>query len=202
MPRGWPLGGTLIAISERGRDKDGNHPRVPDRRAAPGRVHDQAQGRLRRQRLPPSLPRRRPPLLERKFGWTTGLDIRIRRIPLAAIAPGALVDGPGCSKPISATRSTTWKASVCTAGRRRPVLTLISDDNFSMLQRTIAAAVFAGEGNEARETNRATDRQAGSVAGLCCGRRRTTVKIAIARLQAAFAVNINIIHRSPRTNSP
>ena len=33
-------------------------------------------------------------LLERKFGWTTGLYIRIRRIAIAELRPGALLDGP------------------------------------------------------------------------------------------------------------
>ena len=33
-------------------------------------------------------------LLERRFTWITGVALRIRRIPLAALMPGALVDGP------------------------------------------------------------------------------------------------------------
>ena len=33
-------------------------------------------------------------VLERRFSWTRGLAMRIRSVPLAAIKPGALVDGP------------------------------------------------------------------------------------------------------------
>ena len=33
-------------------------------------------------------------VLERRFSWARGLAIRIRSVPLAAIKPGALVDGP------------------------------------------------------------------------------------------------------------
>src|ERR1700742_775683 len=33
-------------------------------------------------------------ILERKFSWLGGIGIRIRRIPLASVAPGAVVDGP------------------------------------------------------------------------------------------------------------
>ena len=32
-------------------------------------------------------------VLERRFSWTRGLAMRIRSVPLAAIKPGALVDG-------------------------------------------------------------------------------------------------------------
>ena len=33
-------------------------------------------------------------LLERKFSWLAGVGIRIRRIALKSVAPGAVVDGP------------------------------------------------------------------------------------------------------------
>ncbi len=57
-------------------------------------------------------------VLERKFSLVQGVGIRIRRIPLAAVAPGAVVDGLRSSRPISVRRSTTWKASTPTSRRR------------------------------------------------------------------------------------
>jgi len=77
-------------------------------------------------------------LLERKFSWTTGLRIRIRKIALASVQPGALVDGPvlidvGMNHEIDNMEG----LSVHRSARGEVVLTLISDDNFSILQRTL-----------------------------------------------------------------
>ncbi len=50
VPRGLPLAGALIAISERALDDAGNILRLADRRAEPRRVHRQAQRRFRHHR--------------------------------------------------------------------------------------------------------------------------------------------------------
>ena len=93
VPRGRPLGGTLIAIAERGRDREGNHlafliggPRPGEFTIRRKNDYDVSDAAL--------LPGGDLLLLERKFGWTTGLYIRIRRIALAELRPGALLDGP------------------------------------------------------------------------------------------------------------
>ncbi len=44
--------------------------------------------------MPACCPRATLLILERKFSLTGGIGIRIRRIAMKAIAPGALVDGP------------------------------------------------------------------------------------------------------------
>jgi hypothetical protein len=77
-------------------------------------------------------------ILERKFSWFTGVDIRIRAIPLKSIAPGALVDGPVLFKADLGHEIDNMEgidAHVTADGET--VLTLVSDDNFSMLQRTL-----------------------------------------------------------------
>ena len=114
VPRNLPLGGTLIAISERGLDKDGNilgfligGPRPGTfavKRSADFDISDAAL-----------LPGGDLLLLERKFSWTSGLFIRIRRIALAQVGPARWSTARSCSRPTSATRSTTWKGSACTA---------------------------------------------------------------------------------------
>ena len=85
-------------------------------------------------------------VLERKFSWLGGVGIRIRSIPLQIGGAGRRGRRPRrSSRPISATRSTTWKASTpIVTPEGDTVLTMVSDDNFSMIQRNSAAAVHAG----------------------------------------------------------
>jgi hypothetical protein len=137
VPRNLPLGGTLIGISERGLDKVGNilafligGPRPGTftvKRSADFDISDAAL-----------LPAGGLLLLERKFSWTSGLFIRIRRLALADIRPGALVDGPVLFEAdLGYAIDNMEGLSVHRAAGGETVLTLISDDNFSMLQRTL-----------------------------------------------------------------
>ncbi|UGX94186.1 hypothetical protein G6321_00053045 [Bradyrhizobium barranii subsp. barranii] len=71
-------------------------------------------------------------------GWFTGINIRIRSIPLKSIAPNALVDGPALFTADLGHEVDNMEgidAHVTPDGET--VLTLVSDDNFSMLQRTL-----------------------------------------------------------------
>ncbi len=137
VPKGLPLAGTLIAISERGLDKGGNicafliGGRTPGtftvKRIADFDISDAAL-----------LPGGDLLLLERKFGWTTGLSIRIRRIALADIRPDALVEGPVLFEAdLSYEIDNMEGLSVHRSAAGEIVLTLISDDNFSVIQRTL-----------------------------------------------------------------
>ena len=77
-------------------------------------------------------------LLERKFSWLGGIGIRIRRIALASIAPGAVIDGPsifGADLGNDVDNMEGIDAHVTTEGET--VLTLVSDDNFSLIQRNL-----------------------------------------------------------------
>jgi hypothetical protein len=134
---GFALAGLLIAISERGLDPAGNimawliGGKAPAtfavRRTDNFDISDAVQ-----------LPSGDLLLLERKFSLLGGAGIRIRRIALAGIVPGATVDGPAIFDADLGYEIDNFEgleAHVTAEGET--VLTLISDDNFSMLQRTL-----------------------------------------------------------------
>ncbi|MHB0772067.1 esterase-like activity of phytase family protein [Bradyrhizobium sp. 5.13L] len=135
--QGQPLAGTLIAFSERGLDADGNLVALLIGGSTPGQFsvrrtenYDISDAVL--------LPSGELLILERKFSWFTGVNIRIRSIPLKSIAPGVLVDGPALFAADLGHEIDNMEgidAHVTSEGET--VLTLISDDNFSMLQRTL-----------------------------------------------------------------
>src|SRR6266853_407001 len=137
VPKGLPLAGTLIAISERGLDANGNLIAFLVGGPAPGQfsvarsnnfdVSDAvllASGELL--------------VLERKFSWLSGIGIRIRRIALKSLAPGGVVDGPSIFEADLGHEIDNMEgidAHVTPEGDT--VLTMVSDDNFSILQRTL-----------------------------------------------------------------
>jgi hypothetical protein len=134
-PKGSALAGSLISISERGLDTGGNlmgfligAPGVFSlRRTDEFDVSDCA-----------ATPDGRLLVLERRFSWARGLAIRIRSIPIATIKPGALVDGPELFvADMGAQIDNMEGLSVHRDASGALVLTLISDDNFSPLQRTL-----------------------------------------------------------------
>jgi hypothetical protein len=137
VPRGsGPLGGTLIAIAERGRDRDGNHRAFLIGGPRPGQFtikrrndYDVSDATI--------LPGGDLVILERKFGWTTGLYIRLRRIPIAEIRSDALVDGPVLMEADLGQQIDNMEGLGVHRAGAETVLTLISDNNFSMLQRTM-----------------------------------------------------------------
>jgi len=77
-------------------------------------------------------------LLERRFSPVRGIAMRIRRVPLANIKADALVDGrPMIEADLAYQIDNMEGLSVHRAPDGALVLTLISDDNFSPLQRTV-----------------------------------------------------------------
>ena len=77
--------------------------------------------------------------------------MRIRRVPLATIKPGALVDGRELIFADMGYQIDNMEGlSVHRAADGALVLTLISDDNFSLLQRTVLLQ-FTLVGNSRRE---------------------------------------------------
>jgi hypothetical protein len=136
VPKGRPLAGTLIAFSERGLDENGNLIAFLVGGATPGQFSvrrteefDVSDAMLLRGDLL---------ILERKFSWTSGVGIRIRRIPLQAVAPGAVIDGPSIFAADLGNEVDNMEgidAHVTDEGET--VLTMVSDDNFSMIQRTL-----------------------------------------------------------------
>jgi hypothetical protein len=137
VPKGLPLAGTLIAISERGLDAAGNIRAFLIGGSSPGAFavkrssdFDVSDAAL--------LPGGDVLLLERKFSWTSGLAVRIRRIALGAIRPGAVVDGPVLLEADLGFEIDNMEGlSVHRMPSGEIVLTLVSDDNFAALQRTL-----------------------------------------------------------------
>ncbi len=137
VPSGFPLAGSLIAISERGLDHDGNLMAFLVGGPSPGQFairrsenFDVSDAVL--------LPSGELLVLERKFSLLSGVGIRIRRLQLKMIAPGAVVDGPSIFDADLGSEIDNMEgidAHITEEGDT--VLTLISDDNFSMLQRTL-----------------------------------------------------------------
>jgi hypothetical protein len=137
VPKGLPLAGTLIALSERGLDPDGNLIAFLVGGPTPGQFSvrrtngfDISDATL--------LPSGELLVLERKFSLVEGVGIRIRRIPLKSLAPGAVVDGPSIFEADLGSEIDNMEgidAFVTPEGDT--VLTLVSDDNFSLLQRTL-----------------------------------------------------------------
>jgi hypothetical protein len=77
-------------------------------------------------------------ILERYFTWRTGVAIRLRRLLLAELVAGAVLDGPVLIEADMGYQIDNMEGlSIHRAANGDTVLTLISDDNFSVIQRTI-----------------------------------------------------------------
>ena len=137
MPRGLPLAGTLIAISERGLDSDGNLLAFLIGGPTPG------QFSIRRTKDfdisdAVLLPSGDLLVLERKFSLLTGMVVRIRRMPLKSVAPGVTIDGPSIFDADLGYEIDNMEGLDAHIGADgATVLTMVSDDNFSMIQRTL-----------------------------------------------------------------
>lgn len=145
VPKGLPLAGTLVALSERGLDADGNLIAFLVGGPTPGQFSvrrtddfDISDAVL--------LPSGDLLVLERKFSLFSGVGIRIRRLRLADIAPAATIDGPTIFIADFGQEIDNMEgidAHVTAEGDT--VLTMISDDNFSMIQRTLLLQFTLGE---------------------------------------------------------
>jgi hypothetical protein len=135
--KGQPLAGTLIAMSEGGFDADGNLIGFLIGGPSPGQFSIK---RTDKQFISDAvlLPSGELLILERKFSWFTGINIRIRSIPLKTIAAGAVVDGPVLFEADLGHEVDNMEAiDAHVTADGETVLTMVSDDNFSLLQRTL-----------------------------------------------------------------
>jgi hypothetical protein len=136
VPAGLPLAGTLIAISERGLDTAGNILAFLIGGPTPGdftlrRTDDfdatdatVTEGDLL--------------VLERRFGFLSGAGMRIRAIPLGDIKPGAVVTGRVLIEADLGYEIDNMEGmGVHKNAAGETIITLVSDDNFSPIQRTI-----------------------------------------------------------------
>ena len=136
-PKGLPLAGQLIAVSEHSLDKSGNHRAFLLKGKQVGRFSVK-----RSDGFDVSGCAILPPgdllLLERSYSPLAGVAMRIRRIPLSRIKPGALVDGVKLIAANMAFQIDNMEGiGVSRDAQGRTILTLVSDDNFSALQRTL-----------------------------------------------------------------
>ena len=76
-------------------------------------------------------------LLERWYRALRGVGMRIRRIPAASLKVGALLDGPALIEADLGQEIDNMEGLAVHQDGLKTVLTLISDDNFSFLQRTV-----------------------------------------------------------------
>ena len=135
--KGLPLAGTLIAVSERGLDPDGNIKGFLIQGPSPGEFAVKRIGDfdISDCALTPSGDLL---LLERSFSRWRGVGMRIRRIPVTEVKPGATVDGPTLIEADMGHQIDNMEGlSVHRAPNGDLVLTLISDDNFAIYQRTL-----------------------------------------------------------------
>jgi hypothetical protein len=137
VPRDRPLGGTLIAFAERALDTNGNLRAFLIGGPTPGEFtirrsndFDITDAAL--------IPGGDVLILERSFSWIGLLKMRIRRIPLAEIRPGALVDGAVLLEAGGAQEIDNMEGiDVQRGADGETIVTVISDDNFFGLQRTL-----------------------------------------------------------------
>lgn len=137
VPRNLPLGGTLMAISERGLDADNNIKGFLIGGQAPGEFSVRRIGDFDITDCAVT-PTGELLVLERSFSRLRGVGMRIRRVALTEVRAGATVDGPVLFEADMAFQIDNMEGlSVHRAADGKLVLTLISDDNFSFIQRTL-----------------------------------------------------------------
>jgi hypothetical protein len=137
LPKNAPLAGALLAISERGLDADGNIIGALIGGSKPGAlaVHRTDNYDISDAGL---LPNGDLLLLERKFSLVAGVGIRIRRVPIASVLPGALLDGPSIfDADLGHEIDNMEGIDTHVTADGDTVITMISDDNFSIIQRTL-----------------------------------------------------------------
>lgn len=137
VPEGLPLAGTLIAISERGLDADGNIRGFLIGGPSPGTFALRRGGEfdVTDAALAPdgSLF-----ILERRFSILRGVGMRIRQVPLADVKAGAVLDGRILIEAGNGHQIDNMEAiALHRDAAGETILTLLSDDNFSGLQRTL-----------------------------------------------------------------
>jgi hypothetical protein len=136
-PKGAPLAGQLIAITERSLDFRGNHrayllngdrvERFSVKRSDDFDVTDCTV------LAPADLL-----LLERRFSPARGVAMRIRRIALSSIKTNALIDGkPLIVADLGYQIDNMESIAVHRNADGEAIITLMSDDNFSIIQRNI-----------------------------------------------------------------
>jgi hypothetical protein len=131
------LKGTIVAFAEGLADKDGNLQGWLIGGPTPGGITIRRLGGFDITDATP-LPDGGIVLLERRFRFSEGVKMRIRRIAAGEIRRGALIQGEVLLEANDSFNIDNMEAiAVHRTGSGEIVLTLMSDDNFSPLQRTL-----------------------------------------------------------------
>ncbi len=137
VPRNMPLGGSLIAISERGIEIDGNTKGfiLTNGKWSKFSLKHVGQYQVSDAAISPT---GHLLILERYFTFLSGVHMRIRAVPLTEIKPDAVIDGKILIEADSEFDIDNMEALAITKNTSdQIVLTLMSDNNFSYFQRTI-----------------------------------------------------------------
>jgi len=135
-PQG-PLAGELIAVSEKSLDAAGNL-----RSFVLGTNRVTRFSVKRTEEFDVSDCTILPPddllLLERRFSFVRGIAIRIRRLPISSLEEGAVVDGRTMIEADLAYEIDNMEGiSIHRTTGGETIITIVSDDNFSVLQRNL-----------------------------------------------------------------
>jgi len=135
VPAGQPLAGAIVAVAERsGNDDEPTLGVILGRQ--PGLFQVARHDGFDITDLA-FLPDGDLLLLERWYRPLRGVGMRIRRIPGASLKAGALLDGPTLIQADLGQEIDNMEGLAVHQENGGTVLTLISDDNFSFLQRTV-----------------------------------------------------------------
>ena len=136
VPPGLPHARSVIAISERGLDEAGNIKGFLQ--SGPGWSEFSVKRIGDFDATDCALtPKGDLLVLERSFSRLRGVAMRIRRVPLTNIQSGATIDGPVLIEADMGYQIDNMEGLSVHRAAGELVLTLISDDNFSMIQRTL-----------------------------------------------------------------
>jgi len=137
VPKDLPLAGSLVVVTEHSLDAAGNLRSYILGKGEPTRFSVKRIGNFDASDCA-LLPSGDLLLLERSFSLLGGLGMRIRRISLAAIKEGAILDGPVLIEADLGYEIDNMEGlGVHRNARGETILTLISDDNFLPFQRTL-----------------------------------------------------------------
>jgi hypothetical protein len=134
---GGPLQGTVVVFSERLTDKNGNLKGWLIGGPTPGPITLKNVAGFDITDMAP-LPDGGIVLLERRFRYSEGIKMRIRRIAAKDLKPGAIISGEillAAEDNLNIDNMEGIAAHRSAAGET--ILTIVSDDNFSALQRTL-----------------------------------------------------------------
>lgn len=142
-PPGQPHAGKLVVVTERSLDDAGNHRAFVLDPASKDGKRDALRFTVRRSDdfdvtdctiLPPG----DLLILERRFSPIRGIAMRLRRVPLASIADGAVVDGTKLIEADLGYQIDNMEGiAVTTNSAGETIVTIVSDDNFAPFQRSL-----------------------------------------------------------------